>query len=277
MPEPRLSQSHGRAGGRPKAAHAVPWYAGEHKDALFYLLIAVFFLELVVGGVAFFYGIMHAAPETAGGPPVARFPWLAWCLAAVLTPVGLLLIVHLAGTWLSRTLTREEAQAAESDAARGPADQDQENLPEGLRRFYAMVRNAPTLVVLLGILLLGAVLFFAEGALSALGRAGVALIPYIPWIAGSIAALLAVCFLGHAWFVYRQRRMEQEYAYRREVLERTGMVLMDKSCVALPPAGTDGPGAPGLPPSAPPSLPEVVDVEATSPEAAGDSRPHPHS
>ncbi|WP_291358072.1 hypothetical protein [Desulfovibrio sp.] len=263
MPEPRPSRPAARAGGRHKAAAAVPWYAGEHKDALFYLLIAVFFLELVVGGVAFFYGIMHAAPETAGGPPVARFPWLAWCLVAVLAPVGLLLIVHLAGTWLSRTLTREEAQPAEPDAGQEGSGPTQEHLPEGLRRFYAMVRNAPTLVVLLGILLLGAGLFFAEGALSALGRAGAALIPYIPWIAGSAAALLAVCFLGHAWFVYRQRRMEQEYAYRREVLERTGMVLMDKSCVALPPAGADGQPAP-LPPAGAPSLPEVVDVEASA-------------
>lgn len=258
MPESRAQGKDAR-----KGARNVPWYAGEHKDALFYLLIAVFFLELVVGGVAFFYGIMHAAPETAGGPPVARFPWLAWCLAAVLTPVGLLLIVHLAGTWLSRTLTREEArdgEAAPGEAGSGPGE---DKLPEGLRRFYAMVRNAPTLVVLLGILLLGAVLFFAEGALSALGRAGAALIPYIPWLAGSLAALLAVCFLGHAWFVYRQRRMEQEYAYRREVLERTGMVLMDKSCVALPPSGPDGEPAPGLPRAPTAALPEVVDVEAS--------------
>ena len=262
MPEPRPTRTSARKSGRPGAPPAVPWYAGEHRDALFYLLIAVFFLELVVGGVAFFYGIMHAAPETPGGPPVARFPWLAWCLAAVLTPVGLLLVVHLAGTWLSRTLAREEAQAAEPDAAQGATAEAQEHLPEGLRRFYAMVRNAPTLVVLLGILLLGAVLFFAEGALSALGRAGVALIPYIPWIAGSAAALLAVCFIGHAWFVYRQRRMEEEYAYRREVLERTGMVLMDKSCVALP--GPDAQAAPGLPPAPPAALPEVVDVEASA-------------
>ena len=253
MPEPP-EQGRRRTGARP------PWYAGEHRDALFYLLIAIFFLELVVGGVAFFYGIMHAAPESPGGPPVARFPWLAWCLAAVLAPVGLLLVVHLAGTWLSRTLERDATPQGEAGAAgQGPeAPAGEAALPEGLRRFYAMVRNAPTLVVLLGILLLGAGLFFAEGALSALGRAGVALIPFIPWIAGSLAALLAVCFLGHAWFVYRQRRMEQEYAYRREVLERTGMVLMDKSCVALPPQGADG--APGLPAPAPTALPDVVDV-----------------
>lgn len=259
--------------GRRRPGARTPWYAGEHRDALFYLLIAIFFLELVVGGVAFFYGIMHAAPESPGGPPVARFPWLAWCLAAVLAPVGLLLVVHLAGTWLSRTLERDAAPHGDAGARDGQGA-GQEALPEGLRRFYAMVRNAPTLVVLLGILLLGAGLFFAEGALSALGRAGLALIPFIPWIAGSLAALLAVCFLGHAWFVYRQRRMEQEYAYRREVLERTGMVLVDKSCVALPPAGGDGAPAPGLPPAPGGALPEmaadVVDVEASRSPTAND-------
>ena len=76
-------------------ARVQPWYAGEHKDMLFYLLIAVLFVEMIVGGVSFFYGLMHAAPETPGGPPVARFPWLVWALASVLAPVALLLVVLL--------------------------------------------------------------------------------------------------------------------------------------------------------------------------------------
>ena len=36
-----------------------PWFAGQHKDALMYLMIAIFFVELVVGGVAFFYGVLY--------------------------------------------------------------------------------------------------------------------------------------------------------------------------------------------------------------------------
>ena len=48
-----------------------PWYAGKHKDTLFYLLIAVLFVEMIVGGVSFFYGLVHAAPEAPGGPPGA--------------------------------------------------------------------------------------------------------------------------------------------------------------------------------------------------------------
>lgn len=204
-----------------------PWYAGEHQDALFYLLIAIFFIELIVGGIAFFYGIIHAVPESPGGPPVARFPWLAWALSALLAPVGLLLIVHLAGSWVSHILQKDNGTQESSPA-------DDEHLPEGMRRFYASVRHAPALVLLTGILLLGAAIFFVEGALGAILEMGKALAPHIPWIAGSLAALLGLCFLVHAILVYRQRKMEQEYAWRREVLEKTGLVLVDKSAVGLP-------------------------------------------
>ena len=111
---------------------------------------------------------------------------------------------------------------------------DDEQVPERLRRFYAIIRNTPTVVLLLGIMLLGAGLFFVDGAFSAMVRLGGALAEYIPWIAGSLAALVAVCYLVHRWFVYRHHRMQQEYAYRREVLERTGIVLVDKGCIPLP-------------------------------------------
>ena len=211
-----------------------PWYAGKNSDALFYLLIAIFFVELIIGGVAFFYGIIHSVPETPGGPPMARFPWLVWSIAAILCPVGLLLIVHLAGTWLSKAMDREENGGGEAP--------DADQVPEGMRRFYATVRNAPTLVVLLGILLLGAGLFVVDGAFSALMRLFHALLPYMPWICGSLGGLLAICFLAHAIMVYRQRKMEQEYAWRREVLDKTGIVLLDRKSLAI--GGNDGKIAP---------------------------------
>ena len=247
---------------RPNAREATrgraqPWSAGERRDTLFYLLVAVLFVEMIVGGVCFFYGLMHAAPQTPGGPPVARFPWLVWALASVLAPVALLLVVHLTGRWLSHTLDGEregEAGNLESEA-----------VPERLRHFYAMVRSAPTVVLLLGILLLGAGLFFVDGAFSALASLGGALMPYIPWIAGSATGLLAVCFLIQRWFAYRQRRMEQEYAFRREVLERTGIVLVDKGCVPLP--SNERQRAMLVSAESAKALPPVLDVDGATPDA----------
>ncbi|MBQ9452468.1 MAG: hypothetical protein IJU65_04130 [Desulfovibrio sp.] len=208
---------------------SMAWYEGPHKDALIYLMVAIFLVELIVGGVAFFYGLMHAAPESPGGPPLARFPWLGWGVAAVLAPVGLLLILHLAGSFVGHMLGREANTDATGEAS--PADAAQ--LPERWQRFYAIIRNAPTVVVLLGILLLGAALFFVDGAFSTLQRFGSALTPYIPWLAGSFATVIAVCYLVHRCFMYRHHHLQEEYAYRREVLERTGIVLVDKGSVPL--------------------------------------------
>lgn len=219
--------------GRTASVGGQPWYAGQHKDALLYLMIAIFFVEMAVGGVAFFYGVMHAAPEVPGGPPMARFPWLGWALAAILAPVGLILIVHLAGTWVSRFLGREAGDMAATTGGDGNAA-DADQVPERLQRFYAIIRNAPTVALLLGILLLGAALFFVDGAFTALVALGSSLTPYIPWIAGSVAAMIAVCYLVHRLFIYRHHRMQQEFAYRREVLERTGIVLVDKNFIPLP-------------------------------------------
>ena len=42
--------------------------------------------------------------------------------------------------------------------------------------------------------------------------------------------------------VYRQRKMEQEYAWRREVLDKTGIVLLDRKSLAV--GGNDGKIAP---------------------------------
>ena len=184
--------------GKSHGAQGAAWYAGPYKDALIYLMVAIFFVELVVGGVSFFYGVMHAAPEVPGGPPMARFPWLGWAVAAVLAPVGLMLIVHLSGTWVSRYLGREDGQRAEAQAGAQSADDDQ--VPERLRRFYAIIRNAPTVVLLLGIMLLGAGLFmlgrhglsaYLSGAavVSAYGAAG-SLVVLLMWIYFSSAVLL---------------------------------------------------------------------------------------
>lgn len=255
------ADSAGAAAGAGKDEAIRHWYKGENRDTIIYLLIAIFFLELIIGGIAFFYGIMHAKPSLAGGPPEAQFPIMGWAIGAVVAPVALLLIVHLSGLWVSNTLERE----------RQPGRPGSERLvPKRLRYFYACVQHAPTVVVLLGILLLAAALVFVDGMFSALMAFGSALKPYIPWIAGSFAALLAACYLGRLLLIYRHRRMEQEYAYRREVLEKTGIVLVSKGSMPLnrgiePLQAVEG-GGYALPPG-PAYTPEEAAADAAAREA----------
>ncbi|MEG2173671.1 MAG: hypothetical protein RRY29_10520 [Desulfovibrionaceae bacterium] len=212
---------------RPVAREAMDfWYDKQHKDLLFYLSIGIVFLELIVGGVAFFYGVIHATPARDGLPPQFQFPWLVYSIAAVVAPAVLLLIVHLAGVGLFRSLrdTREENEAWRQD------------LPERLRKVYAIVHGAPTVLLLVGIMALGAALFYIDGAMTALFRLGTTVEVYLPWIIGAVAGGWCLAYVARVWLNYRTKRLEAEYAFRREVLQRTGVIIVDRGSVQLPPS-----------------------------------------
>lgn len=72
-------------------------------------MVAIFFVEMIVGGISFFLRRHACRAGCSRRPPLARFPWFGWAVAAVLAPVGLMLIVHLSGTWVSRYLGREDS------------------------------------------------------------------------------------------------------------------------------------------------------------------------
>ncbi|MDO5537426.1 MAG: hypothetical protein Q4F72_07865 [Desulfovibrionaceae bacterium] len=202
------------------------WYDESNREIIVYYLIAVFCLELIVGAVAFFYGVTNAEPLVAGGPKMARFPWVGWLVAAVLSPVGLLLLLHLSGQFFSRALNGGES-------AGGSGGGDSDVVPERVQRVYSIVRHAPTIVILLGLLAMGCAILFLDSAMEMALAVGAALKPYILWIIGGVVCFLLFGYLGRLWFLARHKRMEQEYAYRMKVLETTGIVIMNKDCIPM--------------------------------------------
>ena len=201
------------------------WYEERNRDIVVYYLIAVFCLEIIVGAVAFFYGVTNAVPLEPGGPRMARFPWVGWLVAAVLSPVGLLLLLHLSGQFFSRALNGGDGQGGGGGAG--------EEVPQRFQRFYAIVRHAPTIVILLTLIAMGCAVLFIDSAMQMAMAMGAALKPYILWIILGIVVFFIVCYLGRLFFLARHRRMEQEYAYRMKVLETTGIVIMNKDCLPL--------------------------------------------
>lgn len=219
------------------SSRATHWAESRHKDIIIYLLVAIFLLELAVGGASAIYGIIHAEPVEPGGPPLPRFPWLGWGLAALLLPVGLLLILHLSGLLVARTL--EGPDGGESSSEGRPDGQAAgTSLPPHVERFYSIVRHAPTVVILLSLLGFGGLLLFVDGLVETLGRLGGALLVYLPWIVGGLVIFLTVCYVTRQFFLYRHHQMEREYAFRQAVLERTGIILLPdgKTPLEIPPA-----------------------------------------
>lgn len=218
----QLADAAAKAKAGANASISAVWLESQHKDLIFYLAVAILMLELIVGGVAFFYGLIHATPDPLGGPPQFQFPWLGYALAAVLTPAALLLIVHLAGVGLFRSVNKEKDDAWRQD------------LPERLRKVYAIIQGAPTVVLLVGVMLIGAAIFYIDGAMQALYRLAAAAEPYLPWIIGGIVLIWCVGFGGRTWLKYHNKRIEEEYAFRREIFEKTGAIIVDQGAMHLP-------------------------------------------
>ena len=227
---------------------AGPLSEKQRRELWLYLAVSIFAVELLITVAALFFGFM----ATTGDGRMA-FPWLAWGAGMVLAPALLLLAVHFADVGLFAR-------------SHGDADAEwQKHLPERLQRFYRIVKGAPTVVVLLGIVIAGAALLTLDEALNALSRFGSVLVPYIPHLVVGTAVVILFFIAAGVWLSYRTRRLQEEYAFRRDVLERTGVIIVDKGSTALPGAQGQEPQvleageifeAKALPPA-----PEDIDVE----------------
>lgn len=195
----------------------------QRRELWLYIAVSIVAVELLIAVGAVLYSFISATPGNTGSP-VLSFPWLSWGAVSGVAPALILLLVHLADVGLFRP---PGGAASEQEW--------QKLLPERIQKLYRIIKGAPVVAVLVGIVLLGAALLTIDGAITALQRFGSALLPYIPHIVGGIAGLGAVIVLAVVWLNYRTRRLIAEYDFRREVLEKTGVIIVDKGSTALPP------------------------------------------
>ena len=196
----------------------------QRRELWLYIAVSIAAVELLVTVGALVYGFMGSG-VTAGQHAFA-FPWLYWAATAVVVPALILLLVHFADVGLFG-----------ARAASGSDQEWQRHLPERVQRLYRLVKGAPVAVVLLSIVALGAALLTIDGALGLVQDFASALKPHIPYIVIAAASLLAIVVLAVVWLNYRTRRLIAEYQFRREVLEKTGVIIVDKGSTALPPGG----------------------------------------
>ena len=224
--------------------------------------IAVVEMILAVGGVL--YGFISSPGRGFGAQ---SFPWLAWGSLAIIIPAIILLAVHQADVGLFR-----KPKGGDTD------EEWQMQLPQRIQRLYRIIKGAPIVVVLVGIVALGAALLTIDGAINVVASFGSALTPYLHYIIGGIAAVLIMGIGAAVWLNYRTRRLYAEYEFRREVLERTGVIIVDKGSTPLPPGGMGDIPYPvleaGSKPAAQKALEggDVLDVESREIPGPGDKQ-----
>ncbi|MDR2489742.1 MAG: hypothetical protein LBD42_09705 [Desulfovibrio sp.] len=196
----------------------------QRRDLWRYIAVSIAAVELLTAVVAVVYGFMQSG---AGERPRAfTFPWLYWAILAVVLPSLILLLVHFADVGLFV-----------AHAGKNADEEWQRHLPERMQRLYRIIKGAPVAVILLGVIALGAGLATVEGALGLLTDFMGALKPYIPNLIAATAATFVIVSLAVVWLHYRTRKLVAEYQFRREVLEKTGVIIVDKGSAALPPGG----------------------------------------
>lgn len=166
---------------------------------------------MTVGAVV--YSITNAQPSPAGGAPRFRFPWIGYTVAVIMVPVLAMLLVNLVSMGFSRSSGGEE--------------QNLEGVPQRMRTFFALVRGAPTIILFAGFVLMGAAIYYLDGVMELLLKLGEHFHLVAIWIVGGFAFAWTVSYIVRAWMHYKTRQMEAEYAFRQEVLERTGMVILE--------------------------------------------------
>ena len=229
------------------ATYATARAERQRRELWMYLAVSIVAVEVMVFAAALLFGFMRGAVQGASGTLV--FPWLSWTAAALALPAIILICVHMAVGLFS---SGQEEQDAEW----------QKHLPEKLRKAYSIIARAPAVVLLFGLLLLGTALFTIEGALQAMESLLALLIPYVPHILAGIGVLLALIGVSAFFFAYRTRKVYAEYEYRRAVLEKTGMIIVDKRSLVLQPGeGMQGYFTPIAAPEAAKALPPSPTAE----------------
>jgi len=209
----------------PSSAPSGPKLSEKQRRELWtYIAVSIAAVEVLVAGGALLFGFIGIA--STGDTRVISFPWITWGAVALLSPAFILLAVHLADVGLFRA---PGGAASELEW--------QKHLPARLQKIYRIIKGAPVAVVLLGVVLFGVAVLTLDGAFAALQRFGSALVPHLPVIVGGLAAVICVSIIAVVWLHYRTRRLVAEYEFRREVLEKTGVIIVDKGSTPLPPGG----------------------------------------
>lgn len=226
--------------GQPSAISDTPELSGapftekERKALFLNVVVGIVLLEFAVTVGAVVYSIANA-DKSAAGMLRFNFPWVGYLVTVVLVPVLVMLILHLVSLGFSRTLLQD----AQGGQGGDPATQ----VSGRAATFFAMVRGAPTVILFAGFVLMGAAVYYLDGVMALLLKLGDSFQTVAIWIIGALGVAFCVNACARAVLAYKTRKLEAEYAFRREVFERTGTVLMSAKQVALP-------TQPGIAPSA---------------------------
>lgn len=206
--------------------------AVQRTDFWISVMVLAFVVDFFITVAALCYGIITTPPRQSGEAVRLVFPWMGWLAAMLAAPA---IIIGLAQLVAGRDGQEASPQSEREEAWAG-------KLPPKALRLYRFFKDAPLFVISLAFIILGATLATIDSAFTFISGVTLALIPYAPYFIGGIT-IFAVAIAGlTAWFRYKNNQLMAEYAFRRDVLEKTGIIIVDSSGKSVLPPGRDAGG-----------------------------------
>lgn len=205
------------------AAQAGPVRRAEYWTSVVILVfVAAFFISIA----AVCYGIIVTPPAAPGTIPTMRFPWIGWFAGLLVSTASIL-------GFAQYTAGRHSGEE-DGEAERAWASQ----LSGKTLKAYRIIKDAPLFMVCSALIALGATILVIDGAFGLVSGIVLALVPYAPYFIGGVTAFAIAIAALMAWFRHANNKLAAEYAFRREVMEKTGVILLDaKGKAILPPGG----------------------------------------
>ncbi len=204
---------------RPQAKGVAALFEKEElKDLLRSYLVAIFVIE----GFIFFVSFLSQI-----GPEAAPFPWKSYFFAAFTIPLTITFLLGIIVLSFDRYIFGHQGISDEVSDIFQAASETRSRIQKFHASLY-VIRQFPFLLGLLSLLVLSVVAYKLNDILVVVGHVGERTAHYL-FI--GLAVLLAISVvIGLIWmflsYNLRKKTLEYEFQYKKEVIEKTGMVLL---------------------------------------------------
>ena len=208
-----------RNSSRPQAKGVAALFEKEElKDLLRSYLVAIFVIE----GFIFFVSFLSQI-----GPEAVAFPWKSYFFAAFTIPLTITFLLGIIILSFDRYIFGHQGISAEISDIFQAASETRSRIQKFHASLY-VIRQFPFLLGLLSLLVLSVTAYKLNDILVVVGHVGERTAHYL-FI--GLAVLLAVSVvIGLIWmflsYNLRKKTLEYEFQYKKEVVEKTGLVLL---------------------------------------------------
>jgi hypothetical protein len=208
-----------RSSGRPQAKGVAALFEKEElKDLLRSYLVAIFVIE----GFIFFVSFLGQI-----GPEAAPFPWKSYFFAAFTIPLTITFLLGIIILSFDRYIFGHQNISDEINDIFQAASETRSRIQKFHASLY-VIRQFPFLLGLLSLLVLSVIAYKLNDILVVVGHVGERTAHYLFIVLAVLLAIAVVVGLIWMFLSYnlRKKTLEYEFQYKKEVIEKTGLVLI---------------------------------------------------